>query len=82
VIRDYTVNGYLTISVVKTVQASSREEAIEKAQQLSEPSLCWQCDSAGKDNPDSWELNGFDEPPDDCVLVVDGEDVPREAVSR
>ena len=73
--RDYIVEGYLTISVYKKIRATSRKAAIKKARDLATPSLCHQCDGAGTDDPCAWELNGFDDPPDDCVTAVDGKPV-------
>jgi hypothetical protein len=78
----YNIAGYLTITVVKTIEANSLEEAIGKADELSPPSLCHQCDSAGKSSEDSWELAGFDDPPDDCVKYVNGEEVERKGGAR
>lgn len=66
----YVVSGYLTISVVKTVRASSRDEARKIAECLAAPSLCHQCSSAGEHDDGVWELNGFDDPPDDAVQCV------------
>lgn len=70
----YHVAGYLTISVFKVVEASSEKEAREKAENLSCPSLCHQCDGAGDDDPDAWTLNGFDDPPEDAVKDVELEE--------
>lgn len=67
----YIVSGYLTISVVKEIEADSPEEAKAKAEQLSCPSLCHHCENAGDDDKDSWTLNGFDDPPDDAVHDVE-----------
>jgi len=68
--KRFIVSGYLTISVSKEIEAASAEEAKEKAQGLVTPSLCWQCESAGRDHDETWILNGFDDTPDDCVLEV------------
>lgn len=72
----YEVAGYLTISVAKTIEANSLEEALNKAHSLAAPTLCHQCSSAGQDD-DTWELNGFDDPPYDAVMYVNGEEVER-----
>jgi hypothetical protein len=69
--RVYRVYGYLTISVVKDIKATSEDDARKKAEDLSAPSLCWQCSSAGEGQSDVWELNEFDEVPDDCVKDVE-----------
>jgi hypothetical protein len=69
--RAYVVSGYLTISVVKTIRAKDKRAARKKAESLAVPSLCYQCSSAGEDEDDTWELNGFDDPPNDCVRNVD-----------
>lgn len=73
----YIVSGYLTISVVKTVEAANEDEAREKAEGLSAPSLCHQCASAGDDDDDAWELNGFDDPPVDAVQHIEVEALRR-----
>ncbi len=75
--REYTVAGYLTIGVSQTVMASSREEALAKAEALSAPNLCHQCSEAGGDEG-TWQLNGFDDPPDDACLYIDDEEVTDE----
>lgn len=73
----YRLSGYLTVSCVADIEANSEEEAREKAAQLSCPSLCHQCEDAGGD-PDTWQLNGFDDPPEDAVHdVVLVDDPPR-----
>ena len=69
--RVYRVSGYLTISVVKDVTARSEAEARRKAEDLQAPSLCWQCSSAGEGSDDVWELNGFDDVPEDCIQDVE-----------
>ena len=68
--RTYQVYGYLTISVAKTIQAKSKADAKRKAEFLQAPSLCHQCSDAGVGREDVWELNGFDDPPEDCVKEV------------
>lgn len=73
--REFTISGYLTISVVKTVAASSRREALRKARELAVPSLCHRCSHAGDRSSETWELNGFDDPPADCVRYIDGKAV-------
>lgn len=67
----YLVSGYLTISVSKLIQAKSKAEARRRAGELSAPSLCHQCSCAGKDDEQAWELNGFDDPPEDAVREVE-----------
>lgn len=69
--KTYLVSGYLTISVFKEIRATSIEEARKKAEVLSTPGLCYHCDKAGEGDDDTWELNGFDDPPDDCVKYVE-----------
>lgn len=69
----FQVSGYLTISVVKTVTARNAAHARKIAQGLAAPSLCWQCESAGESDPEAWELNGFDDPPDDAVRHIEKE---------
>lgn len=69
--REYVVSGYLTISVTKTLRARSKAHARKLAEELRAPGLCYQCSSAGEDSSDEWELNGFDDPPDDCVQDVE-----------
>ena len=69
--REYVVSGYLTISVVKTIRAKNERQARKKAASLAAPSLCHQCSSAGEEDEGAWELNGFDDPPDDCVRDVE-----------
>jgi hypothetical protein len=69
--REYIVSGYLTIGVSKIIRARSKKHARELAQDLNSPRLCYQCASAGEEDDDCWELNGFDEPPDDCVRDVE-----------
>jgi hypothetical protein len=67
--KTYIVSGYLTIGVVKEIEASSESEARTKAGALGVPGLCHQCSGAG--GTGEWELNGFDDPPDDCVQHVE-----------
>lgn len=70
----YLVSGYLTISVFKVVEAESEAAARRYAEEsLSPPSLCHQCSSAG-DGEGTWELNGFDDPPEDVVQSVEIEE--------
>lgn len=66
----YRVSGYLTISVTKDIEADSEDGARALAQALQAPSLCHQCSDSGSDDADSWELNGFDDPPEDSVNDV------------
>ena len=66
----YRVWGYLTMSAYAEVEAGSEREAREKADQLGCPSLCHQCASAGGDG-DTWQLNEFDDPPNDAVQEVE-----------
>jgi len=67
----YIVSGYLTISVSKEIEAKSAKDAKRKAEELACPSLCHQCCQAGDDDHDAWPLNGFDDPPLDCVRNVE-----------
>lgn len=67
----YVVSGYLTISVSKRLQAKSKAEARRLAEDLSAPSLCHQCSCAGQDDEQVWQLNGFDDPPEDAVQEVE-----------
>lgn len=65
----YRVNGYLTMSCTADIEASSEEEARAKAAELQCPSICNQCSDAGGDG-ETWQLNGFDDPPEDGVQEV------------
>lgn len=67
--KTYYVSGYLTISVTAEIQARNKKEAREKAGDLSAPGLCHQCDNAGGEG--CWQLNGFDDPPDDAVQEIE-----------
>lgn len=67
---EFIVHGYLTISVVKNITARNKKEAHQKAEDLSPPGLCHQCSSAGEHDDGTWELNGFDDPPDDTVREI------------
>jgi hypothetical protein len=67
----YYVSGYLTISVFKEIQAKNEKEARKKAEELCAPGLCHQCAGAGSEDPGQWELNDFDDPPDDAVQCVE-----------
>lgn len=66
----YRVSGYLTISAFALVEAGSEKEAREKAGDLGCPSLCYQCSEAGGDEQ-TWQLSGFDDPPEDAVQDVE-----------
>ena len=68
-VKTYLVSGYLTISVTAEIKARSTKEARELAGDLSAPSLCHQCDGAGGEG--CWQLNGFDDPPDDAVQDIE-----------
>ena len=68
--KTYTVYGYLTISVAKTIQAASKSAARKQAEDLQSPSLCHQCADAGSGKEGVWELNGFDDPPVDCIKDI------------
>ena len=74
----YRVSGYLTMSCIADIEANSEEEARAKALGLSCPSLCHQCDDAGGDG-ETWQLNGFDDPPEDAVhdIVLIDDDPPK-----
>lgn len=69
-LKRYRVEGYLTISATAEVEAENEAEAREKAQSLSTPSLCHQCSGAGGGH-DTWQLNGFDDPPEDAVQHIE-----------
>jgi hypothetical protein len=71
--NNYTVHGYLTISVTKSIEAKSKAHAREIAESLSAPSLCYQCTSAGSTSGQTWELSGFDDPPSDVVISIEKE---------
>lgn len=60
----FVVSAEVTVSLHKEIEADSREEAIEKAQELGIPGLCHFCENAGLDADDEWELNGLDGEPD------------------
>jgi hypothetical protein len=47
--RKFQVSAVVTISLWAEVEAKSAEEAKEKAQELSMPSLCHQCAGGGED---------------------------------
>ena len=64
----YLVSGYLTISVRKVIEAYDEDAARAAAEDLAAPSLCHQCSSAGGDG--EWELNDFDDPPEDCIQDI------------
>ena len=66
----YIVDGYLTISVTAEINAENNKEARKKAKNLTPPNLCHQCDGGGDNNAGEWTLNGWDEPPDDCIHDV------------
>lgn len=70
-LRTYLVSGYLTISVTAEIKAHSKKEARECAADLSVPSLCHQCARAGNSDDGCWELNGFDDPPEDAVQDIE-----------
>ena len=67
----FIVSGYLTISVTKEIEARDADDAEERAGYLQAPPLCYQCNRAGRYDADTWELNGFDDPPEDCVQHVE-----------
>jgi hypothetical protein len=69
-IQEYTVNGYATVTVVANIKARSKAEAIKKAQGLSLPNLCHQCDGAGNQDEGQWTISG---PWDDEVKAVEVE---------
>ena len=71
----FVVNGCLTISCYKVIEADSEEEAREKAMELSAPSLCHQCDSSGKHSNECWTLNGFDDHSE--IVDVEADDCER-----
>lgn len=67
----YAVHGYLTISCFAFVEADSEQEARDKAEALSAPMLCHQCDGGGDNEGGEWMLNGWGDIPDDCIQAVD-----------
>lgn len=66
----YRVSGYLTISVTADIEAANEDEAKKKASSLGAPGLCHSCENAGG-SAGEWELNGFDDPPEDAVQHVE-----------
>lgn len=54
----FRVNAEVTITILKTIEAESKEAAIEAAHDLSMPSLCYQCSGGGEGDDDTWELTG------------------------
>ena len=66
--REYTITAELTISVSKRVRASSEAEAIAKGNNLGMPGLCHECDNAGNDDDETWEIGGLDGEP--CNIEV------------
>ena len=70
---EYTVYGYLTISVVATVRARSEDDARKKAGALYPPALCHQCSSAGGHEMGAWTLNGWDDVPEDAIQQISRE---------
>ncbi len=73
----YRITGYLTISAIAEIEASSPEEALEKAQELSTPGLCHQCAGAGDSSEGTWQLNEFDDPPQDAVQYIEQDDLEQ-----
>jgi len=71
--KRYVVNGYLTISVYKVIEAKNKAEARRKAECLAAPSLCNQCSSAGEGADEEWELNEWDDPPEDAIKHIEKE---------
>jgi hypothetical protein len=69
-VAKYRVWGYLTMGAYAEVEAENETEAREKAGQLGTPSLCHQCADAGGGDG-TWQLNEFDDPPDDAVQEVE-----------
>jgi len=67
--QEFEVVAYVTISVSKRIKATSREEALKRADGLGLPGLCHQCEGAGADYEDSWEINGLDGTPKDLKIV-------------
>lgn len=68
--KKYIVSGYLTITVTKVIEADDEAAARAFAQHLAPPALCHQCASAGEHDADAWQLDGFDDPPDDVIQHV------------
>ena len=67
----WSVDGYVTFSAHAMVKAKTEQEAKEKFEELSAPSLCHQCSSAGVGTEESGEvtLNGSD----DVTVATDAE---------
>jgi hypothetical protein len=55
----FRVSGQVTISIFADVEAETEEEAMEKAYELSMPSLCHGCSSA-HGHGDVWGVTEFD----------------------
>ena len=66
----FQVYGYLTITVYKEIEANSEEEAREKALCLAPPELCYHCSRAGCNDGGEWQLDGWDDPPDDVIQEI------------
>jgi len=64
----YTVYGYVTASVVATVEAENEADARLKASELDTPTENpnWHPDLADG----AWHFNGWDDPPDDVIQEV------------
>jgi hypothetical protein len=66
--REFTVTAWVSIGLCKKVRARSAEEALDKANELSVPGLCHQCESSGERDEDAWVLNGLNDAPMDVSV--------------
>ena len=58
--KKFIVSGELTISTWKEIEASSKEEAREKARELCTPTLCYGCAQQGHDDSNLWVVEELD----------------------
>lgn len=65
--KRFTVRAKVTISVTKRVMAESAAEAKDIAESLVMPGLCYACEHAGRDDEDSWQIDGLDGEPVDVT---------------
>lgn len=53
----FVVYAKLTVSVFKSVEASSEDAARDRAELFAAPSLCAHCTGAGSRHAQSWQLS-------------------------
>lgn len=66
--REFTVVAWVSVGLRKKVRARSAEEALDKANELGVPGLCYQCESSGERDEDTWVLNGLNDTPMDVSV--------------